>query len=345
MKWDIFISHASEDKEDVARPLKELLEQKGFKVWFDETELTVGDNLRRSIEEGLKQSEFAILLLSPFYFSKKWTNHELDGLLILEEPEKVRIFPIWHKVNQDLVKNYSPALAMRIAIETKFGIQSVADKIETAIHKGKSIETRSSLSKTSAPSGIHPTSREILEAAQKSDGTIIVVDSLGNFTVQAGNISFGGSRNPRLEALLGYCLDELVQNRFIERQSSSIFELTQDGFDYSVKDETVQAKPIPLPEISAGNLDLAIEVLKCATAGNGIVSFIRFLGGTDLYMGGTTLKSDNDRRKVARWKSVVAELALKGILLQNSEDSFQVSHIGFLLADALLAKADTEGWK
>ena len=36
MLWDIFIGHASEDKEDVVRPLVERLEQLELSVWFDE---------------------------------------------------------------------------------------------------------------------------------------------------------------------------------------------------------------------------------------------------------------------------------------------------------------------
>ena len=49
MNWDVFVSHASEDKE-FARALAEGLSKKGLSVWFDDFELKVGDSLRRSID-------------------------------------------------------------------------------------------------------------------------------------------------------------------------------------------------------------------------------------------------------------------------------------------------------
>ena len=39
--YDIFLSHASEDKDDVARPLALLLQKLGLRVWFDEFELRI----------------------------------------------------------------------------------------------------------------------------------------------------------------------------------------------------------------------------------------------------------------------------------------------------------------
>jgi len=61
---DVFISHASEDKLDIARPLAEALKLRGLSVWFDEYELTLGDSLRRKIEEGLRSSRFGVTILS-----------------------------------------------------------------------------------------------------------------------------------------------------------------------------------------------------------------------------------------------------------------------------------------
>jgi len=53
MEYDVFISHASEDKEAVARPLARHLQELGLRVWIDECELTLGDSLRRKIDAGL----------------------------------------------------------------------------------------------------------------------------------------------------------------------------------------------------------------------------------------------------------------------------------------------------
>ena len=55
-EWDVFISHASEDKDDFVRPLAEGLEQRGLRVWFDESTLKVGDSLREAIDHGLGEA-------------------------------------------------------------------------------------------------------------------------------------------------------------------------------------------------------------------------------------------------------------------------------------------------
>ena len=50
--WDIFISHESEDKKEIARPLAEALRQAGLRVWYDEFVLKPGDSLSLKIREG-----------------------------------------------------------------------------------------------------------------------------------------------------------------------------------------------------------------------------------------------------------------------------------------------------
>ena len=70
MKWDVFISHASEDKQ-LTRDLALSLERCGLRVWFDEFELTLGDSLSTAINHGLAQSEYGIVVLSTNFFNKK----------------------------------------------------------------------------------------------------------------------------------------------------------------------------------------------------------------------------------------------------------------------------------
>jgi hypothetical protein len=52
-EYDVFISHASEDKEGIVRPLANALKNEGLRVWYDEFELKIGDSLRRKIDRGL----------------------------------------------------------------------------------------------------------------------------------------------------------------------------------------------------------------------------------------------------------------------------------------------------
>lgn len=84
LRWDVFISHASEDKGDAARPLANELSSRGLRVWFDETTLELGDSLQVKIDEGLANSRFGIVLLSKAFFEKNWPKRELDGLVSRE---------------------------------------------------------------------------------------------------------------------------------------------------------------------------------------------------------------------------------------------------------------------
>ncbi|MCL2453450.1 MAG: toll/interleukin-1 receptor domain-containing protein [Alphaproteobacteria bacterium] len=117
-KFDAFISHATEDKDDLVRPLAEALINAGYKIWYDEFQLKVGDSLRRSIDRGLAASRFGIVILSPSFFAKQWPQYELDGLVSKEMEGGKVILPIWHKVSKTEVMSYSPSLADKMALNT-----------------------------------------------------------------------------------------------------------------------------------------------------------------------------------------------------------------------------------
>ncbi len=72
--WDVFISHAWEDKAEIARPLYEALTGFGVSVWFDEGELRIGDSLRRKIDQGIANSAFGVVILSSSFFAKGWPH-------------------------------------------------------------------------------------------------------------------------------------------------------------------------------------------------------------------------------------------------------------------------------
>lgn len=59
--YDVFVSHAREDKDAFVRPLAERLREAHIEVWYDEFSLNVGDRLRRSIDRGLAQARFGVL--------------------------------------------------------------------------------------------------------------------------------------------------------------------------------------------------------------------------------------------------------------------------------------------
>lgn len=127
---DIFISHASEDKEGVARPLADNLDRHGYSVWLDQYILRLGDSLRRSIDNGLTKCRFGVVILSPSFFRKEWPQRELDGLVALETQDgRKRILPVWHQVERADVVLHSPTLADRLAVSTSLGLDAVVSEI------------------------------------------------------------------------------------------------------------------------------------------------------------------------------------------------------------------------
>jgi hypothetical protein len=125
MLWDVFISHASEDKASVARPLAAALESAGLRVWIDEAQLKVGDSLRQKLDEGLSQSRFGVVILSRAFFAKQWPQRELGALF--SRPDA--ILPVWHELGASEVALISPMLADIVAASTSDGLEVVVDKI------------------------------------------------------------------------------------------------------------------------------------------------------------------------------------------------------------------------
>ena len=125
--YDAFISHATEDKVKVVRPLAAALTRLGYRVWYDEFELRVGDSLRQSIDKGPMNSRFGIVVLSRAFFSKNWPQYELNGLTAREIDGRKVILPIWHSVSRGQVLSYSPSLADKIALSTgRLNIKHIA---------------------------------------------------------------------------------------------------------------------------------------------------------------------------------------------------------------------------
>jgi hypothetical protein len=128
----LFVSHASEDKDAIARDLAIEL-KKNHDVWFDEFTLKAGDSLRASIDAGLHQCDFGVVILSPAFFAKKWTNAELNGLFALEEQNRRLIIPVWFNVGFEEVSKYSPMLADRVAVRAANGIEAAVHEINIAV--------------------------------------------------------------------------------------------------------------------------------------------------------------------------------------------------------------------
>lgn len=120
MVYDVFISHAYEDKDSFVNELVDELMKQGILVWYDDKDTAWGSSLREEIDKGLRLSKFGIVVLSPSYIAdgKYWTKQELNGLFQMESIESGRILPIWHQLTKKEVAKYSPMIADRKSMTT-----------------------------------------------------------------------------------------------------------------------------------------------------------------------------------------------------------------------------------
>jgi hypothetical protein len=133
-KWDVFVCHASEDKDAFVRPLAKALEVSGLSVWYDESSLTVGDSLRRKIDEGLANSRYGVVVLSQSFFAKNWPQQELDGLVSREVAGGTKvILPVWHNISLEDMNRHLPLLAGKIAAKSQDGLDTVVSQLRTAM--------------------------------------------------------------------------------------------------------------------------------------------------------------------------------------------------------------------
>jgi len=133
-EYDVFISHASEDKAGFVEPLVHKLVELGIRPWYDNMSLDLGDSLRENIDQGLASSEYGVVVLSPSFFAKRWPERELNGLVqkAMGEGRKV-ILPIWHEVTYDEVVSYSLPLADLVAARSSDGVDAVAESIARVV--------------------------------------------------------------------------------------------------------------------------------------------------------------------------------------------------------------------
>jgi len=128
--YDVFISHASEDKDTIVRSLVAELVNYSLNVWYDEFTLRIGDSLRQKIDKGLARSRVGLVVLSPSFIAKGWTNYELDGIVTRAVSGEQLLLPIWHNITKQEVVDFSPSLADKVARSTAtHTVQEIAAEI------------------------------------------------------------------------------------------------------------------------------------------------------------------------------------------------------------------------
>jgi hypothetical protein len=136
-KYDVFISHAYEDKDEIGNPLYELLCSAGLKVWYSGRDIHVGESLTdKIIHDVIPQSRFGAVIISNNYFKAGWGRKELNALHSIEQIRGYNIIlPVWHKVDEETVGIEFPYLVDRFAVQSEKGLDHVAAELIKAITK------------------------------------------------------------------------------------------------------------------------------------------------------------------------------------------------------------------
>lgn len=137
-EYDVFLSHASEDKLEFVAPLEEALRFRGLKVWYDQAVLMIGDRLAEKIADGLQRSRFGVVVLSPHFFAKNWPAIELNALAAAEASlGRKMLLPVWHNVSRDQVARHSILLSAVLGASSSKGVADVADQIVKAVRRDR----------------------------------------------------------------------------------------------------------------------------------------------------------------------------------------------------------------
>lgn len=128
--YDVFLSYAHRDGNDVARQLREALEEFGVNVWFDEVAIRPGKSLARQMDEGLRKARAGVVLITPTYLTGRlWPERELGALL-----HKPTVIPVLHQVSFDDVAGFSAILSDLVGFTTDGDpIAEIAAKIAVAV--------------------------------------------------------------------------------------------------------------------------------------------------------------------------------------------------------------------
>ena len=143
VEFDVFISHATEDK-DFAGPLARELRSAGLRVWFDEFELELGDSLNEKINCGLSRSRYGVVVISPTFFRKHWTQLEMNGFVARQTAGQRVILPIWHRITKNELIERAPPLADIVSLNSPtHSLAEIVGEIVGRVMGGESLEVRS----------------------------------------------------------------------------------------------------------------------------------------------------------------------------------------------------------
>lgn len=232
-EFDLFVSHAGEDKASVVQPLEEALKAAGIKVYYDKDELQAGLSLRKQLERAMIVSKQALMIVSPAYlgideYENKniyWTEGELEGFFVLEETRRQGdlILPVWHNIYKAKIADFSPILASKFAFNThKDGNLDIDNLVKDILHliapeKAKQYEEKETSEKKAWRSKLNAISNDI------SKGNTQTIKKLGELADRV----FGNRRQECIDILCEFIRGDRQVDDIVAMQKAILTEIQE----------------------------------------------------------------------------------------------------------------------
>src|SRR6185312_2736231 len=129
LKRDVFLCHASADKNVYVRPFAEALDANGITYWLDEAEIGWGDPISSKINDGLARSSYVVVFLTAAFLVRHWPQTELGSALNLEASSgQVVVLPIMAAPEADVFQQY-PLLRDKHYLRWQDGVNSAIEAL------------------------------------------------------------------------------------------------------------------------------------------------------------------------------------------------------------------------
>jgi hypothetical protein len=116
------------------------LEARGLKVWYSGRELSAGDDIENTIQEGLEQSRFGIAVLSKKYLSKNWTVKEYFLLKAREKPNYKVLLPVLYDISVNELTGHDPNMANTFSLNLEKGLDWVVDRLVAKMQMERKVD-------------------------------------------------------------------------------------------------------------------------------------------------------------------------------------------------------------
>lgn len=134
-EWDFFVSHASEDKVMFVDELVARLKARDWRVWYDREQIAVGDRYVERIENGMKRSRSAVLVISRQSIAKSgWVPAEWEALLNEHISLGTKsVYPVLLGIPHDELIREKPLLGRCRSADGHQGADHVAEELIRAV--------------------------------------------------------------------------------------------------------------------------------------------------------------------------------------------------------------------